>query len=171
LSSGRREELAWSGPGDFVRLDPLCAGLLQDFFGWLQTRGGGNIAAERAGALAHAADRYLRDFVVDITEAGPADAEPSLPRRYLANWYIVNTLSPTHAEVDTIREALFLLHRYREEKAIIDAASAAAAQDALADAEYFHRRLEEFWDLTPDTIAAWRGIDEVRRARPAVEEG
>jgi hypothetical protein len=89
LSRGRREQLAWSGSGDFVRLDPLCAELLRDFFRWLQTRGNGRLPAERAGALAHAADRYLRDFVVDVAEAGPADAEPSLPRRYLANWYIV----------------------------------------------------------------------------------
>ncbi|MDF1523322.1 MAG: hypothetical protein P1P87_10945, partial [Trueperaceae bacterium] len=46
---------------------------------------------EGAGALAHAADRYLRDFVVDIRETGPADADPCLPRDYLANWYIIHT--------------------------------------------------------------------------------
>lgn len=163
MSGPRGGEFSWAGPDDFVRLDGLCAGLLGEFFGWLRAPEAENLPAERASLLAHAADRYLRDFVVDIAEAGPANASPSLPRRYLANWYIVHTMAPSHAEIDVILAALLLLYRYLEERGIVDAGSASEVEEGLADGEYFHRRLEGFWGLTPEGIDAWRREDDYRR--------
>lgn len=148
-----------------MRLDALCADLLRDFFRWLQAPEGGDLPGDRAAPLAHAADRYLRDFAVDIAEAGPADADPSLPRRYLANWYIVHTLTPSHPEIDRIRQALVLLHRYLAETGIADTETALAAQEQLGDAGFFHERLEAFWGLTPEGISAWRSVEDYPRAR------
>jgi len=115
--------------------------------------------------LAYAADRYLRDFVVDIQETGPADGDPTLPRQYLGNWYIVHTLVPTHAEIDRIREALTRLYRFLEVRSLIPAETASAVATALADAAFFRDRLESFWDLEPDDILGWRSVDDYRVRR------
>jgi hypothetical protein len=156
-------DFALAGPDDFLRLDGRCAELLRDFFAWLQGEEGGGLPLEAANAAAHAADRYLRDFVVDIQETGPTDADPTLPRRYLANWYIVHTLEPTHGEMDRIRDALIRLYRFLAVRGLLPEAAASEAVSRLADAAYFRHRLESFWDLTPQAIAAWRAVDDYRR--------
>ncbi|NTU59990.1 MAG: hypothetical protein HGA98_02900 [Deltaproteobacteria bacterium] len=160
---GSETDFRLRGPDDFVRLDGLCAQLLGDFFQWLQAPEGGGVEAQRASDLAHAADRYLRNFVVDIVETGPADSDPSLPRRYLGNWYILNTLEPSHEEVDRILVALRKLYAYLALRGVLpDAAAEAAAREA-DDGAHFHRRLDDFWALTPEGIGPWRRVDDYRR--------
>ena len=158
-------EFALAGPDDFLRLDTRCQDLLRDFFAWLQEAEGGSLGPEEASPLAYAADRYLRDFVVDIQETGPADGDPTLPRQYLGNWYIIHTLVPTHEEMDRIREALTQLYRFLEERYLIPAETTTAVTAALTDAAFFRDRLESFWDLEPDEISGWRSVDDYR-ARP-----
>lgn len=160
-----REEYLLRSADDFVRLDRACHELLKEFARWLQTRDDSPLAAEAAGAFAHAADRYLRDFVVDIMESGPADVDPTLVQKYLANWYAVNTLTPTHDEVDRILSALRELHRFLPEHGILPAAAAETIGLGLRDAEYFHQRLEDFWNLTPEGIDAWRAVHDYRNPR------
>jgi len=161
-----RDELLLRGADDFVRLDTACAELLQEFAAWLRDEQGR--APLEAGTLAHQADRYLRDFVVDCKETGPADEDPTLVRQYLANWYIVHTLYPTHEEIDRIREALVLLYRFLMDRGVVGEATCRAAEAALAEAAYFHDRLETFWALTPEGIDPWRAQDDYRRGlRPA----
>lgn len=165
--SWKKDDFLLRGPDDFVRLDGLCAQLLGDFFAWLQTADGGSFQSEAASALGHAADRYVRDFVVDILESGPADPDPTLPRRYVGNWYIVNTLAPSHQEIDRILLALGRLYEYlRVQELISDSTAKDVARD-LSEGAYFHRRLDDFWDLTPEGIGPWRSIDEVRRRPPS----
>jgi len=156
-------EFTLRGADDFVRLDQRCLELLREFFAWLQEPGGGRAEPQHAARLAHAADRYLRDFVVDIMETGPADADPTLPSRYLANWYVIHTLEPTHAELDLIREALSRLYPFLTQREIVPAQTSEAVLGALADGEFFRARLEAFWELTPDAIAAWRAVHDYRR--------
>jgi len=161
----RRALYLLRGPDDFLRLDTLCAELLQGFAAWLRGEGGG-LAPREAGALAHAADRYLRDFVVDCKETGPADEDPSLVRQYLANWYIIHTLYPTHEEIDRILAALRRLYAYLAREGLVGEATRAAVERSLADPAFFHDRLEAFWDLTPEDIDAWRSVDDYRPRRP-----
>lgn len=156
-------ELLLQGPDDFLRLDGVCVGLLRGLFAWLQAPEGGSYPPEEASRLAHAADRFVRDFVVDIMETGPADADAGLPSRYLANWYIIHTLAPTHEEVDLIRAALERWYRFASDRGILPRASADAVAAALADGSFFHERLESFWDLTPEGIPAWRAVHDYRR--------
>lgn len=154
------------GTADLVRLDSACHGLLKQFVGWLQ-QAPHSLPASEAGELTHAADRYLRDFLVDILETGPADADPTLVRRYLANWYIIHTLEPTAREVDRILCALDLLYHFLAERGILDPAGAERVRSQLLDRDYYQRRLETFWELAPDTIAAWRAVDDYRRGPTA----
>lgn len=160
-----RAAYAWAGSGDFVRLDELCAQLAGAYFSWLQTPEGGGLSAQQASPLGHDADRYLRDFVVDILETGPADPDVSLPRRYLSNWYIVNTLTPSHEEMARIRTALAKLYEFLSHEGVAEPEAACEAARQLADGEHFCRRLEEFWNLTPEAVGAWRSVDDYR-ARP-----
>ncbi len=158
-------EFTLAGPDDFVRLDRRCAELLREFFAWLQTPEGGEHPPEVAGRFAHDGDRYLRDFVVDFQETGPADADPTLPRQYLGNWYIVHTLTPTHEEMERIALALGRLYRFLAEQGIVPDDTASAVREAVADREFFRQRLQTFWDLAPDAIPSWRSVDDYRRRR------
>ncbi|MDF1553540.1 MAG: hypothetical protein P1P84_10785 [Deferrisomatales bacterium] len=153
---------ALHGADDFVRLDGACHELLREFVDWLQQEPVSLHPAE-AGALAHAADRYLREFVVDIMETGPTDADPSLVRSYLGNWYIIHTLEPTAGEMDRIVHALDLFYRFLAQRGILDGQAASRVRAQLQDREFYHGRLQAFWDLTPDTIAPWRAVDDYRR--------
>jgi hypothetical protein len=161
-------EFALAGPDDFLRLDMRCGELLRDFFAWLQTEEGGALELETASQFAHAADRYLRDFVVDTLETGPTDADPTLPRQYLANWYIIHTLVPTHEEMDRIREALVRLYRFLAARSLLPEETAAAVASAMADAAFFRDRLEMFWGLEPDDISGWRSVDDYRYRRRSI---
>ncbi len=151
------------GADDFVRLDGVCHELLREFVGWLQQEPVSLPPAE-AGALTHAADRYLREFVVDIMETGPTDADPSLVRSYLGNWYIIHTLEPSFREMDQIARALDLFYQFLPERGILDGEAALRVRAQLQDRAFYHGRLEAFWNLTPDTIAPWRAVDDYRRA-------
>jgi len=161
-----RGEFLLKGSDDFVRLDNLCLDLLRDFARWLREEAGES--AERAGALARAADRYLRDFVVDCKETGPADEDPTLVRQYVGNWYVIHTLYPTHEEIDLILEALRRLYAYLEVRGILPCRTREAVHQMLSDGAFFHERLEAFWALTPEGIDAWRAVDDYRPRRPRV---
>jgi hypothetical protein len=158
-----RNEFLFRGPDDFVRLDNRCAELLRSFCEWMQKPAGGGAAPEDAGLLAHAADRYLRDFVVDIQETGPADEDPTLVRQYLANWYIIHTLRPSREEIDRILEALIHLHKFLAREGIVTRDTARAVGELSGQRAFFHDRLEQFWNLTAESIPAWRAVDDYRR--------
>lgn len=157
----KREDLRFREPSDFVRLDGLCGELLREFAPWLQERE--EFSAQETAQLTRAADRYLRDFLVDIQERGPADADSASVRQYLGNWYVVNTLIPTHDEIDVILRSLRHLHHFLAETGIADPDPHRELEAVLSNAAFFHRRLEEFWSLTPEGIPAWRAVDDYRR--------
>jgi hypothetical protein len=159
-------------PDDFVRLDGLCVELLREFYGWLQAPGGEALSPAEASPLAHAADRFLRDFLVDFLERGPADADPAAARQYVGNWYVVHTLNPTHREIDVILRSLQLLSRYLAEEGIVTEEVSRSARDDLSGEAHFHKRLEDFWELTSEGIPVWRAVDDYRRKPPPpVPEG
>ncbi len=147
----------------FARKDRACAELLQAFCRWLQQPHGGKKEPDHAGALAHAADRYLREFVVDCKELGPDHPDPALVRQYLGHWYIVHTLEPSHDEIDRAAEALTHLYRFLAGQEVVDGGTARAVAELLADTAYFHDRLERFWNLTPDEIPDWLAADDYRQ--------
>lgn len=148
----------------FVAFDRESHDLLREYHRWLLSADGPALEAREAGDLAHAADRYLRDFVVDILELPPLATDAEAVRSYLANWYPINTLTPTHDEIDRIARALSLLHRFLAATGRIALETDKAARDALASTAFYHQRLESFWDLTPEAIAPWRAVCDYRGA-------
>jgi hypothetical protein len=147
---------------EFIARDRYAAALLRRFFVWMTAPEGGGLDPLTAGTFAHDADRYLRDFVVDLLEHPPERSGDGVVRSYLGNWYIIHTLEPSHAEIDRIAGALRLLHRWAAEAGVVSTETARKVEDALRDPSFFHDRLDAFWDLTPERIAAWRDVDDYR---------
>lgn len=149
--------------GEFVLLDQRARALLGEFYGWLKSQEGTGLPAEEASALAHHADRYLRDFLVDILETEPEKSSLAAVRSYLGNWYIINTLEPTFAQMEEIAKALLLYHRWANLKGLVDMATLGEVEKALLDKKFFTGRLESFWELDEKGITAWREVDDYRR--------
>ncbi len=160
-----RRRYVLRGQDDFVRLDSECLQLLRGYYAWLQEPEGPCLSPEEASPLAHAADRFLRDFVVDIKETGPGDEDPTLVRQYLSNWYIIHTLEPSHEEMACILEALGHLYAYLSRRGVVSPATAERVAAHLAQPGFYHKRLEDFWALTPDGIPGWRAADDYRPRR------
>lgn len=148
---------------DFFEMDTEAMELLGAFFEWLKAEDGEGLPPAKASPLAHDADRYLRDFLVEFMEARPKATSALLVFSYLGNWYPVNTLEPSHGEIDRIADALSRLHRYLAAKGIIAYAAGVEVVELLARSEIFHDRLESFWALTPDQVEGWREVGEYRK--------
>jgi hypothetical protein len=146
---------------EFIAPDRNAQKMLGEFFNWLKDDKG--LTPQDASELAHAADRYLRDFVVDIMAIQPEETSAKLVRMYLGNWYIVNTLTPTLKEIELIARALELLHAHAAITGKITAECATEASATAKDPTPFKERLEQFWDLTPEGIDSWREVDDYRK--------
>lgn len=154
---------------DFFEMDTEAMNLMGSFFKWLTDAEGGMLEVAKASPLAHDGDRYLRDFLVEIMETRPGGSTPETVSIYLGNWYVINTLEPSHAEIDRIAIALTLLHGYMADNGKISGEMAKKVAGLLSDTAFFHQRLEEFWALTPEKITAWREISDYRKPlRPTV---
>lgn len=149
--------------GRQLEMDSKCVEILTGFYAWLKLPGGGGLTETQASPLAHEADRYLRDFLTEILERPPASSSLRTVNAYLANWYFVNTLTPSHAEIDRIASALEKLHVYLESADIVPAEAARSIRSALSEPSAYHQRLEEFWNLTPGGVENWRRLYDYRR--------
>ncbi|TAL16937.1 hypothetical protein EPN96_07090 [bacterium] len=148
---------------NFVEMDGRARGFLGLFYQWLRSGTGPALADQKASDLAHKADRYLRDFVVDILELAPEKSDAETVRKYLGNWYIINTLGPTLEELDLIGESLRLFHQWAALRGIIGKDTEAGVIAALSKMDFFHGRLESFWSLRPEGITGWRAVDDYRK--------
>jgi len=160
-----KDKYALQHMNDFMRLDAECAALLKEFCRWLQTPEGGNASPLEAGKLAHAADCYLRNFVVDIKETGPSDGNPALARQYLSNWLILNALTPNAEELESASASVKALYKYLCGINIISESSLTEIIEEIPDAEYLSERLSQFEELTPESAVLWRSVDDYRNNR------
>jgi hypothetical protein len=147
---------------EFIALDDSAKEMLGAYYEWLKDDQ--QLSPEEASAFAHAADRYLRDFVVDIMAQHPSQTSPALVKAYLGNWYIIHTLTPTLEEIELIAKALALLHIHAAHTGVIAKEHADTTSALLKDPSFFKTRLEDFWDLTPEGIDNWREINDYRKA-------
>lgn len=149
---------------EFFEMDSAAMETLGRFFKWLQTSEGGDHEAKTASALSHDADRYAREFLIEVRETPIAGTGAAHVASYLGNWWIINTLTPTEEEQARIALALTALHRYLASEGMITGAASKEAEKILADSDRFKKRLEDFWELTPEGIDAWRAVDDYRRS-------
>ncbi|PLX41173.1 MAG: hypothetical protein C0608_06830 [Deltaproteobacteria bacterium] len=146
----------------FTQMDADASALLVEYYEWLQDKEGKGLTPEAASPLAHAADRYLRDFLVDIMETPAKASSASHIRCYIGNWYPINTLEPSHDDIDLIATSLLFLHQWGEGAGKIEAATLGEVANLLESTQYFHQRLEKFWALTPEEVTEWRRENDYR---------
>ena len=146
-----------------VELDLIARELLGGFYLWLQAPGGGSLDPFEASPLALEADRYARDFLIEILEYPAVSSTRRTVLAYLSNWYIINTLEPSRGEMEKIARALSLFHTFLRSLSLAPGEECLAVERLLAEPERFHKRLDDFWELTAEQVADWRGEDDYRR--------
>lgn len=148
---------------EFFEMDSAAMETLGRFFKWLQTPPGGGRETKVASALSHDADRYAREFLIEVAETPLGGTGAGFVASYLGNWWIINTLTPTIEEQARITTALAAFHRFLAAEGLTTQATLREVEKTLGDSERFKKRLENFWELTPDGIDLWRGVDDYRR--------
>ncbi len=147
--------------GEFLEMDNRAVKLLGEFYAWLQNDEG--LTPQAASPLAHEADRYLRDFMVEILELLPEDADGATMRAYISNWFIINTPTVSHEELDRVAGALGLLYKFMGTTGVIGAEVAGETTKVLASPKFCHERLERFWTMGADEIPGWRDEHDYRK--------
>ncbi|MGA7827728.1 MAG: hypothetical protein WCA04_08715 [Geobacteraceae bacterium] len=137
---------------DELRVDELCRELLQDFHQELLRNG---IPPLKAGAMAHSADYYLRDYLVSARRRNLFQEEIGTVRAFAATWYIISTLEPTIEElarhVDGVRE----FYRYLYSAGLLSGEYLAQIEQECDDITWYGKRIESFWNISGDGYLAW----------------
>ena len=136
-----------------IRADRLCHELLRRFAEDLTT--GGQFAPAAAGALAHGADYFLREFVIGERRENIYRLNPKRVRQFAGNWYIVRNLEPNLPELLALLEGVTVFYHYLAEHGLAPPALAAAVGEQAADSEYFNARIEAFWAIEGDGFDRW----------------
>jgi hypothetical protein len=136
-----------------IRADRLCHDLLRRFA--LELTAGGQFAPAAAGALAHGADYFLREFVIGERRENILQLHPERVRQFAGNWYIVRNLEPNLQELLAILEGVTVFYRFLAEHSLVEPALAAAVAEQAADSAYFGTRIEAFWAIESDGFGRW----------------
>lgn len=138
---------------DEIRADRLCHQLLRRFARDLTV--GGQFAPAAAGALAHGADYFLREFVIGERRENILRLQPARVRQFAGNWYIVRNLEPNLKELHSILEGVVTFYHYLAEQELVDPVLAGEVRAQAADSAYFAARIESFWALEADGFGRW----------------
>lgn len=137
---------------DEIRADRACHELLKRFAVDLAT---GGLDPGEAGALAHGADYFLREFLIGERRENLLQLPPGRIRQFAGNWYIIRNLEPNLAELCKILEGLVAFYRYLAEQGLVSAAMADQVLAESADLPWFQARIDAFWAITGDGYQAW----------------
>jgi len=138
---------------DEIRADRLCHQLLLRFASDLVAAGEFDPAA--AGALAHGADYFLREFIIGERRENLLQLPPQRLRQFAGNWYIVRNLEPNLKELLAILEGVTVFYHYLAEQGLVPAPLAAALSTEAGAVEFFRERIEAFWAIDNDGYSRW----------------
>lgn len=137
---------------DELRVDRNCAELLIAFRDDLLARGTPPL---EAGTLARGADYFLRDFIIDDRRRNLFAVGAREVRQFAGNWYIVRTVEPNLAELDTLLRGVASFYAFAERSGAISAEQVSAISTACADLDFYAARIESFWAISGDGYVAW----------------
>lgn len=138
---------------DEIRVDGLCRRLLQEFHReLLQNRG---LPSAEAGALAHGADYFLREFVIPDRRENIFSLPPGRVRQFAGNWYIVRNLEPNMAELTGILRGVAAFYDFCRQAGMVTDDLVAAVRAECAELDFYHRRIEAFWAIEGDGYRTW----------------
>ncbi len=138
---------------DEIRADRLCHQLLRRFAADLVATAGFDPAA--AGALAHGADYFLREFVIGDRHENILQLQPRRLRQFAGNWYIVRNLEPNLNELLAILEGVTVFYHYLAEQGLVPPPLAAAFSTEAGAVEFFRDRIDAFWAIDNDGYSRW----------------
>jgi hypothetical protein len=140
---------------DELRVDGLCKDLLLRFYEETCAQG---ISATEATALASSADYFLRDFVVSIKQQNVFDERTGIVRQFAGNWYIVNTLEPSAAEVGRHLQGIRAFYRFLHGHGLISLNYLQAIEKECDDSDFYAARIDSFWDIQGDGYGEWERL-------------
>ncbi len=95
---------------DEIRVDELCGRLLRFFYLDLMEREA--MSSAEAGALAHGADYFLREFIIPDRRENIFELRPGRVRQFAGTWYIIRNMEPNMAELTGILNGVEAFYRY-----------------------------------------------------------
>jgi hypothetical protein len=138
---------------DEIRVDELCQRLLQRFLRELVENE--KIPAAQAGAMAHGADYFLREFVIPDRRENILALRPGRVRQFAGNWYVVRNLEPNMVELESILKGIAAFYAYLCKIGKVGAELAETVRQECAQLGYYRQRIEDFWAIEGDGYAAW----------------
>lgn len=138
---------------DEIRADRLCADLLRAFVLCLTTEEA--LEPARAGALAHGADYFLREFIIADRRENIYTPRPGRVRQFAGNWYIIKTLEPNLLELGGILEGVVAFYHFCLKNGRITAETLETLKAECADLAFYKQRIEDFWNITGDGYRRW----------------
>jgi hypothetical protein len=138
---------------DEIRVDELCQRLLQCFLRDLVENE--KILTVQAGALAHGADYFLREFVIPDRRENILALRPGRVRQFAGNWYIARNLEPNMVELESILKGIAAFYAYLCKIGKVGAELTETVRQECAQLDYYRQRIEDFWAIEGDGYQAW----------------
>jgi len=138
---------------DEIRADELCQRLLQCFRHELMEHE--KLPPAQAGALAHGADYFLREFVIPNRRENIFVLRPGRVRQFAGNWYIVRNLEPNMAELEGILQGIAAFYAYCATVGKVSAELAETVRQECSLLDFYRQRIEDFWAIEGDGYLAW----------------
>jgi hypothetical protein len=148
-----RENFDIRGLQDEARADELCGRLLRVFARALVEEE--HLPPEEAGALAHGADYFLREFVIPDRRENLFALRPGRVRQFAGNWYIVRNLEPNLAELSGILRGVEAFYVFCRRIGRVGDELVESVRRECADLDFYRRRIESFWAIEGDGFEAW----------------
>jgi len=147
-----RKDFDIDGLDDEIRVDERCLRLLRLFY--LDQVDSGR-PPEEAGALAHGADYFLRDFIVADRRENIFALDCGRVRQFAGNWYIARNLEPNMAELEGILRGVGAFYEYAQKIGRVSAGLAAGIRAETENLALYRRRIEDFWAIEDDGYGEW----------------
>jgi hypothetical protein len=138
---------------DEIRADQLCQRFLQFFRRDLEKKD--NLPPAQAGALAHGADYFLREFVIPDRRENIFGLRPGRVRQFAGNWYIVRNLEPNMAELKNILQGIAAFYAWCCKVGKVSAELAETVRQECSLLDFYRRRIDDFWAIEGDGYSAW----------------
>jgi hypothetical protein len=137
---------------DEIRVDGLCRDLLKEFHSRLLQQG---VAPLEAGALAHGADYFIRDFVISARRRNLFQESENCVRPFAATWYIISNLEPTAGELAGHLKGVREFYRFLRSEGLISGKFLEMIEKECNDIRWYRERIESFWEISDDGYLAW----------------
>ncbi len=147
-----REDFDIHSLEDEIRVDEQCTRFLRLFHQDLMARG---LDPVEAGALAHGADYFLREFIIPDRRENIFALRPGRVRQFAGNWYIIKTLEPNMTELEGILQGILAFYEYCRRLDRVTEELLRAVREECGDLDYYRRRIESFWAIREDGYFSW----------------